>query len=115
MDEIRAAAAILSGRKVHPEVRLVVSPSSKETYMRMLEEGLIKEFIRAGAVVDSPGCGACMGFKSALAPGEVCITNSTQNIKGRMGSVEAEIYLANASVIAASCIKGKIADPREFV
>jgi homoaconitate hydratase family protein len=115
MDEMRIAARVLQGRQIKPGVRLIVTPASREVQLRLIQEGLAEIFVSAGATLGSPGCGTCMGFTGALDDGEVCIANSTQNIQGRMGSLLAEIYLANAAVVAASCIEGRIADPRPYL
>jgi 3-isopropylmalate/(R)-2-methylmalate dehydratase large subunit len=112
LDEFRAAAEFLRGRSVAPSTRLIVTPASREIYRDLAREGLLDVFLDAGAVIESPGCGACMGFKAALGDGEVCLANSTQNMHGRMGSSDARIYLANAAVVAASAVAGRLTDPR---
>jgi 3-isopropylmalate/(R)-2-methylmalate dehydratase large subunit len=113
--DLRKAAAILKGRKVHPEVRLIVTPASQAVYAKAIEEGLISIFVDAGALVTNPGCGVCLGgHLGVLASGETCISTSNRNFRGRMGSFDAFIYLASPETVAASAIAGAIADPREY-
>jgi 3-isopropylmalate/(R)-2-methylmalate dehydratase large subunit len=115
MDEMRVAAEVLQGRHIHPRTRLLITPASREIHFQLIREGLAEVFVSAGATLSSPGCGACMGLTGALDDGEVCVANSTQNIQGRMGSLSADIYLANAAVVAASCVAGQLADPRPYL
>jgi len=113
--DLRKAAAILKGRKVHPDVRLIVTPASQTIYAQAIEEGLISIFVDAGALVTNPGCGVCFGgHLGVLASGETCISTSNRNFRGRMGSFDAFIYLASPEIVAASAIAGSIADPREY-
>lgn len=113
--DLRAATDILKNRKVHPDVRLIVTPASQEIYAQAIEEGLISIFVDAGALVTNPGCGVCLGgHLGVLASGETCISTSNRNFRGRMGSFDAFIYLASPETVAASAIAGAIADPREF-
>jgi 3-isopropylmalate/(R)-2-methylmalate dehydratase large subunit len=115
VEDLLEAARILKGRRVHPGVRMVVSPASREVYLKALELGVIRTLIEAGATVVSPSCAACMGgHVGILGPGEVCISSSNRNFKGRMGSPEAEIYLASPATVAASAVGGKITDPRRY-
>ncbi len=115
IEDFREAARILRGRAVHPDVRLIVTPASKETMIAAANEGVLQALMEAGAVVGTPGCGPCMGAAGGvLAPGERCISSSNRNFKGRMGSSEAEVYLASPATVAASAIAGVISDPREF-
>jgi homoaconitase/3-isopropylmalate dehydratase large subunit len=115
VEDLLEAARILKGRRVHPGVRMVVSPASREVYLKALELGVIRTLIEAGATVVSPSCAACMGgHVGILGPGEVCISSSNRNFKGRMGSPEAEIYLASPATVAASAVEGKITDPRRY-
>jgi homoaconitase/3-isopropylmalate dehydratase large subunit len=94
---------------------MVVIPASSEVLKEAMKLGYIQDFVEAGAVIGVPGCGPCMGnHLGILAPGEVCISSANRNFKGRMGQPEAEIYLANPAVVAASAIKGEIADPGEI-
>ncbi len=108
LEDLRIGAAIIRGRKVHPDVRFVVTPASQEVYLQAMEEGLLRDFIEAGAMVTNPSCGACIGASSLLAPGEVCVSTSNRNFQGRMGSIEAEIYLASPATVAHSAVAGKI-------
>lgn len=115
LEDLRAAAAVLKGRRVHPDVRLFISPATQRYYIEALQEGLIETFASAGAFVLGPTCQPCYGALWPTADGEVRISTSTRNEPGRMGSFKAEIYLANPATVAASAIKGMIADPREFL
>lgn len=113
LEDLRAAAEILKGRTIHPEVRLIVTPASAETYRAAMHEGLFDIFLDAGGIIQNPTCGACQGVHTGLlAPGERCISATNRNFKGRMGSPESEVYLASPATVAASAIAGKIADPR---
>lgn len=114
LDDLRLAAEVLKGRKVHPRVRCIVIPGSQQVYRDGLREGLIEVFIEAGAVVSPPTCGPCGGgHMGVLASHEKCISTTNRNFIGRMGSPQADIYLSNPAVAAASAIRGKITDPRE--
>ncbi|MCD6248370.1 MAG: 3-isopropylmalate dehydratase large subunit [Hadesarchaea archaeon] len=114
MEDLRIAAEILKGRKVDKRVRLIVSPASRDVYRRALDEGLIKIFVDAGAMIEPPGCVACMGAHvGVLGPGEVCISASNRNFRGRQGSRESEVYLGSPATVAASAINGVITDPRD--
>lgn len=115
IEDLRIAAEILKGRKVHPGVRMFITPVSWKVQMTALEEGLIKVFVEAGALICIPSCGTCPGHVGRLAAGEVCITTSTVNYPGRMGSKEAQIYLASPATVAASAVEGRIADPRRYL
>ncbi|MBA7582082.1 2,3-dimethylmalate dehydratase large subunit [subsurface metagenome] len=116
ISDLRIAAKILKGHKVHPDVRLIITPASQEIYLQALEEGLIKQFIESGGLFTNPTCGACIGGSMGLlADGEVCISTSNRNFVGRMGSTKAEIYLASPATVAASAITGYIEDPRKFI
>lgn len=114
MEDLRAAATVIRGRRVHPDVRLIVVPTSQEIYIQASREGLLADFAEAGAVVTAPSCGPCYGNLAPLADGEVCIGTGTTNIPGRMGSANAEIYLSNSAVAAASAVAGSITDPRNL-
>jgi len=115
IEDLRLAAKILDGRKVAPGVRLLVLPASQEILLDALREGLVDVFVKAGALLLSPGCGPCLGaHQGVMAPGEVCISTANRNFKGRMGSRDAETYLASPATVAASAVAGVIADPREF-
>ncbi len=114
--DLRVAAEILKGRRVKRGVRTIVVPASRRVYRQALKEGLIEIFIDSGCAVCNPGCGPCAGaHQGILAPGEVCISTSNRNFKARMGSPEAEIYLASPATAAASALTGEITDPRRFM
>ena len=116
LSDFRMAAKILKGKKVHPNVRLLLLPSSRQVYLDALKEGLIDTLVGAGGVLLPPGCGPCLGaHQGVLAPGERCLSTSNRNFKGRMGCNEAEIYLASPATVAVSAIYGKITDPRKEV
>ncbi|MBZ8134783.1 aconitase/3-isopropylmalate dehydratase large subunit family protein [Afifella sp. IM 167] len=113
IEDIRIAAGIVAGRQVAPGVRLIVTPGSQDIYLQAVREGLVETLTVAGAVVTNSTCGACLGYHmGVLAPGEVCLTASTRNFKGRMGSSQAEIYMGSPATVAASAIAGVITDPR---
>ncbi|MCX5997745.1 MAG: 3-isopropylmalate dehydratase large subunit [Chloroflexi bacterium] len=115
MDDLRIAASILKGRKVDPNLRLIILPGSQQVYLDALKEGLIETFIRAGAAVSTPTCGPCLGgYMGILAAGERCVSTTNRNFVGRMGHVKSEVYLANPAVAAASAIAGRIAGPEEI-
>jgi len=115
LEDLVEAARILRGRKIHPRVRMVVSPASREVYLKAVKLGIIRSLVEAGATVVAPSCAACMGgHVGILGPGEVCISSSNRNFKGRMGSPEAQIYLASPATVAASALEGKIVDPRRY-
>jgi len=115
LEDLQIAASILKGRRVHKDVRLLVVPASKEVYLEALDAGIIRDLIEAGATFSNPSCGACFGGHiGLLAPGEVGITSSNRNFKGRQGSPEALVYLASPAVTAASAVTGKITDPRDL-
>ena len=115
LEDLRLAAQILKGKKVHPEVRCILIPGSQQVYLDALAEGFIEIFIRAGAVVSTPTCGPCFGgHTGVLAEGERCISTTNRNFVGRMGSPKSEVYLSNPAIAAASAIAGKIISPEEL-
>ena len=115
IEDLRTAAEILKGRKVKKCVRCIIIPATQSVYLQAMEEGLLKIFIEAGAVVSTPTCGPCLGgYMGILAAGERCISTTNRNFVGRMGHVESEIYLASPAVAAASAVMGKIAAPEEL-
>lgn len=112
-EDLEMAANILKGRKVHPDVRLIISPASMEVWRDALKAGWLETFVEAGALVCHPTCGPCAGMHmGVLAGGERCISSTNRNFQGRMGSPQSEVYLANAATVAASAIAGEITDPR---
>jgi 3-isopropylmalate/(R)-2-methylmalate dehydratase large subunit len=115
IEDMRMIAGMLKGRKIHPEVMLNITPATTEVLLQCVKEGLMETFINAEAALPSPACGQCYGANTPLAGAEVCMATSTCNYPGRMGSTEAEIYLASPATVAASCIEGKIADPRKYL
>ncbi len=115
MEDLRIAAKILKGRKVHPRIRMLVTPVSYEVELAALREGLIEIFLNANAVVLSPSCAGCGAILGALAAGETCIASTPLNFPGRMGSPKAKIYLGSPATVAASAVSGKITDPRKFL
>ncbi len=115
IEDMRAAAKILKGKKVHPDVRMIVVPASTDIQQQMIDEGLVDIFIKAGAYVSGPTCGACLGgYMGILASGEVCVSTTNRNFIGRMGDKGSKVYLANPYVVAASAITGRITDPNEL-
>ena len=115
LDDLRIAARILRGKKIHPDVRFLVFPITPKTQSDASREGLIDILVEAGALIGPSTCGPCYGGFGQLLPGETCLSTGTMNVAGRMGSTEAEIYMANPATVAASALKGEIADPREFL
>jgi 3-isopropylmalate/(R)-2-methylmalate dehydratase large subunit len=116
LEDLRLAAQVLKGRKVHPGVRCIIIPGSQQVYLDALVEGLIETFIRAGAAVSTPTCGPCLGgHMGVLADGERCVSTTNRNFVGRMGSPKSEVYLANPAVAAASAVAGRIASPEEII
>ncbi len=112
LDDLRCAAEILKGKKVAHGVRAIVIPATQQIYLDAMEEGLLKIFIEAGAIVSTPTCGPCLGgYMGILAEGERCVSTTNRNFVGRMGHVESEVYLASPAVAAASAVTGKISGP----
>lgn len=115
LDDLRSAAKILKGKRVSDSIRMLVIPASREVYMKAMDEGLLRTFVDSGALVCNPCCGPCLGGHVGLiGPGEVSLSTSNRNFKGRQGSPEGEVYLSSAAVAAASAVKGKITDPRDL-
>ena len=115
IDDLRVAASILKGRKVKKGIRCIVIPATQAIYLQAMEEGLLKIFIEAGAVVSTPTCGPCLGgYMGILADKERCISTTNRNFVGRMGHVGSEVYLASPAVAAASAVTGKISAPEEL-
>ncbi|MFW6150123.1 MAG: 3-isopropylmalate dehydratase large subunit [Chloroflexota bacterium] len=116
LGDLRVAARILAGRLVHDDVRCIVIPGSQQVYLEALREGLIDQFVEAGAAVSTPTCGPCLGgYMGVLAAGERCVSTTNRNFVGRMGSPQSEVYLANPAVAAASAVLGRVAAPQEVV
>jgi 3-isopropylmalate/(R)-2-methylmalate dehydratase large subunit len=115
IEDMRAAADVLRGRKVAEGFQLHVVPTSQEIMVAAAKEGLIEVLAEAGAFVSSPSCDYCFGRIATMAAGQRAVSTGTLNVRGRMGSPDSEIYLCNAAVIAASAIEGKIADPRPYL
>ena len=112
--DLRIAAEILKGRKVKKGLRCIVIPATQAIYLQAIEEGLVKIFIEAGAIVSTPTCGPCLGgYMGVMAEHERCVSTTNRNFVGRMGHVESEVYLASPAVAAASAITGKISGPEE--
>ncbi|GBE02416.1 2,3-dimethylmalate dehydratase large subunit [bacterium BMS3Bbin06] len=115
LEDLREAAVIIRGRKVNPNVRMIVIPATQAIYRQAMKEGLLETFIDAEAVVSTPTCGPCLGgYMGILAEGERAIATTNRNFKGRMGHPESEVYLSNPAVAAASAVTGRITDPEEF-
>lgn len=114
-DDLAQAAAILRGRKIDRRVRLIVTPGSRQILTRAVNDGIVATLLDAGALITNPGCGACAGDGGVMADGERTLSTANRNFQGRMGSYEAEIFLASPATAAASAITGRITDPREFV
>ncbi|MBC7317049.1 MAG: 3-isopropylmalate dehydratase large subunit, partial [Chloroflexi bacterium] len=114
-EDLMEAAAILKGRKVHPDVRCIIIPGTQALYLRAVKEGLAEIFVEAGAVFSTPTCGPCLGgHMGVLAAGERCVSTTNRNFVGRMGHVESEVYLASPAIAAASAVLGRIAGPDEL-
>ena len=116
LEDLRAAASLLKGRKIHPRLRTVIIPGSQQVYLDAMREGLIEIFIEANCSVSTPTCGPCLGgHMGVLAEGERCVSTSNRNFRGRMGHPDSEVYLVNPYVAAATAIAGTLSSPAEFV
>lgn len=114
LEDLRIAAEVLKGNRVHQDVRLIVVPASRQIYLDAMGEGIIETFLHAGALICNPGCGPCLGaHMGVLTDGEVCVATTNRNFVGRMGDPNSEVYLANPAVVAYSAIYGEIRDPRD--
>lgn len=114
LDDLAVAARILKGRSVHPGVRLIVTPASRSVFLQASKNGILADLVDSGALITNPGCGACAEDGGTLGDGEVCLSTGNRNFLGRMGNRNSSIYLSSPATLAASAIKGEIADPREF-
>ena len=116
INDIKIAAQILKGKKISPSIRLLIIPASNKILQECIELGCIQTLLNAGATLATPSCGPCLGaHEGVLAPRENCISTSSRNFPGRMGSTEAKIFLSSPATAAASAIKGVITDPRKFL
>lgn len=116
MEDLREAARVLKGKKVHKGVRLIILPGTQAIYLQALREGLIETLVEAGGAVSTPTCGPCLGgHMGILAGGERCVSTTNRNFVGRMGHTESEVYLSNPAVAAASAVLGRIAGPMEVL
>ena len=116
LEDLKAAAQIMKGRKVHPSMRVLIIPASRKEYLMALKEGVLEVFVDSGCLILNPGCGPCLGaHQGVLAPGEIALSTANRNFRGRMGSRNSEIYLASPATVAASALEGQITDPRRFV
>lgn len=114
IEDLRVAAKILAGKKVHQRLRVVIIPGTQEIYLQALREGLLEVFVEAGAAVSTPTCGPCLGgHMGILARGERALSTTNRNFVGRMGHPESEVYLAGPAVAAASAVAGCIVHPKE--
>jgi len=115
IEDLRVAAEVLKGRKIHRDVRLIIFPATQAIYLQAMKEGLIETFIKSEAVVSTPTCGPCLGgHMGILAKGERSIATTNRNFVGRMGHPESEVYLSNPAIAAASAVLGKIGSPEEL-
>ena len=115
LSDLKDAYEILKGKKINNDVRLLILPASKEIYKQAMDLGYIETFLDAGAIICNPGCGPCLGgHMGVLSEGEVCISTTNRNFKGRMGDPKSKVYLSNAKVVAASAIEGVITHPKDL-
>ena len=116
LDDLRTAARLLKGKRIAKSVRMIVVPASSDVLARAVADGTLATLLSAGATVGTPGCGPCIGrHMGVLGAGEVCLSTGNRNFRGRMGSPEAQIYLASPGVAAATALAGRIADPRPLL
>jgi len=115
LEDLHVAARILAGKTVHPGTRLVVTPASREIYLDAMADGTLRTLVEAGATINPPGCGPCVGVhQGVLADGEACLATHNRNFRGRMGNPAGFIYLASPATAAATALAGEIADPRPY-
>lgn len=116
LEDLQIAAEVLAGRTVHPRARLIVIPASQAVYLEAMRAGYLETLMLAGAIINPPGCGPCVGVhQGILAAGEVCVSSTNRNFIGRMGSKDSSVYLASPAVVAASAIAGRLAHPQSVV
>ena len=113
-EDLAIVANILKGRRIHPDVRFIITPGSKQIMLEAMRTGVLTTLVESGGTLTNPGCGACAGDGGILADGEVCLSTANRNFIGRMGSNKSSIYLCSPATLAASAIKGVISDPREI-
>jgi 3-isopropylmalate/(R)-2-methylmalate dehydratase large subunit len=111
-EDLAVAARLLKGRHIHPDVRFIITPGSKQILLEAMQTGVLATLIEAGGTLTNPGCGACAGDGGILSDGEVCLSTANRNFLGRMGSHKASIYLCSPATLAASAVRGEITDPR---
>jgi 3-isopropylmalate/(R)-2-methylmalate dehydratase large subunit len=115
LEDLAVAARVVDGHRVHPNTRLIIIPASQSIYLEAIRLGYLQKLVEAGAIINPPGCGPCVGVhQGILAAGEVCISSTNRNFIGRMGSKDSDVYLASPAVVAASAIAGRIAHPEEI-
>ena len=116
LEDLAVAAEILKGKTISKNVRMIIVPASRQIYLKAIEKKYIQTFLSAGATVVNPGCGPCLGLhQGVLAEGEVVISSTNRNFKGRMGAPSADIYLGSPATVAASSLKGEITNPRDVI
>jgi 3-isopropylmalate/(R)-2-methylmalate dehydratase large subunit len=115
LEDIAVLAQVLEGKQIHPDVNLIVVPASQTVYLDAVKAGYIAAIVEAGGAVDTSSCASCAGIHTGVAgDGDVIVSAGNRNMQGRMGSKNAQIYLSSPAVVAASALKGEIADPREL-
>ncbi|MCJ2533982.1 MAG: 3-isopropylmalate dehydratase large subunit, partial [Candidatus Thermoplasmatota archaeon] len=116
LEDLAVAAEILKGKTISKNVRMIIVPASRQIYLKAIEKKYIQTFLSAGATVVNPGCGPCLGLhQGVLADGEVVISSTNRNFKGRMGAPSAEIYLGSPATVAAASLKGEITNPQDVI